>query len=130
MTKLFIDTCVWLDLAKTSKGEETLNLLSKFIELGEVSLLLPQIVLSEFERNKERVVSDAGKSLSSHFKKVKEMVTEHAKTESRTSILSELDDIDKKIPTLSENAIQSISKIEKIFKNAEILDITDSIKLR
>jgi len=130
MTKLLIDTCVWLDLAKTSKGEETLNLLSEFVEQGEVSLILPQIIFFEFERNKERIVLDAGKSLSSHFRKVKEMVTEHAKTESRTNILSELDDIDKKIPTLSENAIQSISKIETLFKNAEILDITDSIKLR
>lgn len=130
MTKLLIDTCVWLDLAKTSKGEETLNLLSEFLEQGEVSLILPEIIFSEFERNKERIVLDAGKSLSSHFRKVKEMVTEHAKNESRTQILSELDDIDKKIPTLSENAIQSISKIEKLFKNAEIIDVTDSIKLR
>lgn len=32
MVKLLIDTCVWLDIAKTSKGEEILNLLSEFIE--------------------------------------------------------------------------------------------------
>ncbi|MFD2938489.1 PIN domain-containing protein [Flavobacterium sp.] len=130
MTKLLIDTCVWLDLAKTLKGEETLNLLCEFLDQGEVTLILPQIILAEFDRNKERIILDAGKSLSSHFRKVKEMVTEHAKSESKTHILSELDDIDKKIPTLSENAIISIAKIESIFKNAEIFDITDSIKLR
>lgn len=130
MVKLLIDTCVWLDIAKTSKGEEILNLLSEFIEQNEVELILPEIIISEFERNKERIISDAGKSLSSHFKKVKAMVAEHAKNESKQEILNQLDDIDKKIPTLGENAFQTISHIEDILKIAEIINITDDIKLR
>lgn len=130
MVKLLIDTCVWLDIAKTSKGEEILNLLSAFIEQEEVQLILPEIVFSEFERNKDRIILDAGKSLSSHFKKVKAMVAEHSKNESKQEILNQLDDIDKKIPTLGENAFQTISHIEEIFKNIEIINITDEIKLR
>lgn len=130
MVKLLIDTCVWLDIAKTSKGEEILNLLTEFIEQDEVQIVLPEIIFSEFERNKERIISDAGKSLSSHFKKVKAMVAEHAKNESKQEILNQLDDIDKKIPTLGENAFQTISHIEDILKNAEIINVTNEIKLR
>ena len=130
MVKLLIDTCIWLDIAKTSKGEEILNLLSEFISQNKVQLILPEIVFSEFERNKERIVTDAGKSLSSQFKKVKALIAEHAKKESKQEILNQLDDIDKKIPTLGENAIQTISNIEDILKNAEIINVTDEIKLR
>jgi len=130
MVKLLIDTCVWLDIAKTSKGEEILNLLSEFIERNEAIIILPEIIISEFDRNKERIVADAGKSLSSHFKKVKEMVAEHADQDSKQHILAQLNDIDKKIPTFGENAFQSIVRIEDIMKNAEIIDVSDEIKLR
>lgn len=130
MVKLIIDTCIWLDIAKTTKGEEILNLLSEFIDNNEVTIVIPEIIISEFDRNKDRIIMDAGKSLSSHFKKVKEMVAEHASKETKDHILTELNDIDKKIPTLGENAIQTISRIEEIFKNAEVIEITDEIKLR
>jgi len=130
MVKLLIDTCVWLDIAKTSKGEEILNLLFEFIERNEAIIILPEIIISEFDRNKERIVADAGKSLSSHFKKVKEMVAEHADQDSKQHILTQLNDIDKKIPTFGENAFQSIVRIEDIMKNAEIIDVSDEIKLR
>lgn len=130
MVKLIIDTSVWLDIAKTSKGEDILNLLDEFIRNDEVSIVLPKIIIEEFDRNKERIISDAGKSLSSHFKKVKAMVSEHAKDDSKEKILSQLDDIDKKIPQMGENAFQSISKIEELFKDAEVIEISDEIKLR
>jgi hypothetical protein len=130
MIKLLIDTCVWLDIAKTSKGEDILNLLSEFLERGEVSLLLPEIIISEFDRNKERVIADAGKSLSSHFKKVKEMVAEHGNQDLKSTILSHLNDLDKKIPTLGETAFNSIFRIEEMMKNAELIAISDEIKLR
>ena len=130
MVKIMIDTCVWLDIAKTSKGEETLNLLSNFIEQEEVSLILPEIFFSEFERNKDRVIADAGKSLSSQFKKVKEMVSRHGNDNTKTDILTHLDDIDKKIPTLSEAAFNTIARIEELAKDAEVIPITDEIKLR
>ena len=130
MVKLLIDTCVWLDIAKTAKGENTLNLLTNFIEQGEVSLILPEIFYAEFERNKERVIADAGKSLSSQFKKVKEMVAEHGDQESKGSILAQLNDIDKKIPTMSDNAYNTVVRIEELTKSAEIIPVSNEIKLR
>jgi len=90
MVKLLIDTCVWLDIAKTSKGETVLDLLEEFLNREEVSLICPEIIISEFDRNKERIVKDAGKSLSSYFKKVKEMVVTHGDQEIKEKVLSQL----------------------------------------
>ena len=130
MVKFFIDTCVWLDLAKTTKGEKVLDLLDEFIEREEISLVLPEIIETEFQRNKDRVITDAGKSLSSHFKKVKEMVVAYGDQDLKDSILAQLNNIDKKIPTLGESAFNSIQRIKEILKKSEIINVSDEIKLR
>ena len=130
MTKMLIDTCVWLDLAKTSKGEKILSLLEEFIRNGEVSIFLPEIVITEFNRNKERVVDSAIKSLSSHFNVVREMVLKHGDEEYKDTFLSQLNDLNHKMPTIGESVFESLQRIEKIFGHSEIIEITDDIKLR
>ncbi|MFV8345151.1 PIN domain-containing protein [Flavobacterium sp. ZB4P13] len=130
MTKILIDTCVWLDIAKTDKGEKILNLLEEFIKQEEITILLPDIVISEFNRNKDRITSEAKKSVSNHFKKVREMVFTHGNKETRNNILTELNNIDHKIPVLGDMASYSIERIEELFYQSEIINITDEIKLR
>ena len=130
MVKLLIDTCVWLDISKTTKGERILDLLTEFLEREEITLIIPEIILQEFDRNKERAITNAGKSLSSHFKKVKEMVIEHGDQNLKESVLSQLNDIDHKIPTLGENAFNSIQRIEELLEKSQKINITDEIKLR
>lgn len=130
MVKLLIDTCVWLDIAKTTKGEKILDLLFEFLKKEEISLICPDIIVSEFDRNKGRIISDAGKSLSSHFKKVKEMVTTHGNEDLKEKVLSQLNDIDYKIPTLGENAFSSIQRIKELIEKSEKIPLTDKIKLR
>ncbi|WP_299160922.1 PIN domain-containing protein [uncultured Tenacibaculum sp.] len=130
MVKLLIDTCVWLDISKTTKGEKVLDLLYEFIERDEVALIIPEIITQEFDRNKDRIIVDAGKSLSSHFNKVKEMVVEHGDQDLKDSVLSQLNDINHKIPSLGENAFNSIQRIEELFEKSEKLILTDEIKLR
>ncbi len=130
MTKLLIDTCVWLDIAKTDKGEKIINLLEEFIKENEISLLVPDIILSEFNRNKDRIEIDVKKSVASHFKKVREMVFHHGNKETRNKILAELNNLDHKIPVIGDMAHYSIGRIEELFYQAEIINITDEIKLR
>ncbi|HIC8755093.1 hypothetical protein CMT48_12085 [Elizabethkingia anophelis] len=128
--KLLIDTCVWLDLAKSVKNEKLLSLLEEFSQNEEIELIVPQIILDEFSRNKERIIIDASKSMSSHFRTVKNLVEEHSDKSFKEIILTQLNNIDKKIPLLGENVSSSISRIERLLNESEILEITDNIKLR
>ncbi|MCJ7933324.1 MAG: PIN domain-containing protein [Chryseobacterium sp.] len=127
--KLLIDTCVWLDLAKSVKNEKLLSLLEEFLHNEEIELIVPQIVIDEFSRNKERIIFDASKSMSSHFKTVKNLVEEHSDKDFKETILTQLNNIDKKIPLMGESVSSSISRIEKLLSESEILEITDAIKL-
>ena len=62
---LLIDTSVWLDLAKDYRQLPILDALSAMSKADELTLILPRIVVDEFERNKERVIAESKRSLSS-----------------------------------------------------------------
>lgn len=130
MTKILIDTCIWLDLAKTVKGEEILTLLERFIEEDKATLILPEIIIQEFNRNKDRIVADAGRSLSGQFSKVKDMIKLHAGPDEKDNLLAQLENINYKIPSLGESAFESIKRIEILFKKSEKIQMSDDIKLR
>lgn len=130
MFRLLIDTSVWLDIAKNTQGEKVLGLLEEFLEREEVSLICPKIILTEFDKNKERVVSTIGSSFSSYLKKVKEIVREYGDQEYKNTVLSELNNIDHKLPTFEEDAFNSIQRIQELLAQSEKIEPTNIIKLR
>ena len=130
MVKLLMDTCVWLDLAKNNKWEKILSLLEEFVKNSEVSLIIPEIVISEFNRNKERIITNVWKNLSSHFDIVKETLIKYGNEDNKGIILSELSELNHKIPTLGEWVSTLIERIEKLFSQSEIIKLTDEIKLK
>lgn len=67
---LVVDTCVWLDIAKDYRQRATIGALQQMIESGAIRLLVLRQVVQEFIRNKDRIIAEAGKSLSSTFRRV------------------------------------------------------------
>ena len=130
MLNLLIDTSVWLDIAKDYRHRPTLTALEQLIGAGEVIVHMPQQAIDEFARNKERIVKESGKSLSSTFKRVKEAVRQFGKQDGRDGVLSSLDDIDHRIFTLGEAVNEGISRIEKLFETASITPTGDAVKIR
>ncbi|MDB5584433.1 MAG: hypothetical protein JWR80_9609 [Bradyrhizobium sp.] len=119
MLHLFVDTCVWLDMAKDYRHQPTLAALEEMIEAGEVTLVLPKQSIDEFARNKDRIIRDSGKSLSSTFKRVKEAVRQFGKAEGREEALASLDDVDHRITILGEAVHESESGKHKVVTEAE-----------
>lgn len=130
MFKLLIDTCVWLDFAKITNGDKVLGLLEEFLDKEEVSLVCPEIIISEFDNNKDRIVTSAGRSISSHLKKAKKIVDIHGSQSSKETVLSELNNIDQKIPTFEEEAFTTIQRIQELINQSEKILLNDNIKLR
>jgi hypothetical protein len=127
---ILVDTCVWLDMAKDYRHQPTLAALEQMIEAGEVVLFLPKQSADEFARNKDRIIRDSGKSLSSTFKRVKEAVRQFGKAEGREEALASLDDVDHRITILGEAVHESIQRIEKLFAAANSVETNDAVKLR
>ena len=130
MLCLMIDTCTWLDVGKDYRLQPTLRALEQLVEAGNVSLILPQQTIDEFARNKERIVRESGKSLSSTMKRVKEAVRQFGEEATRDVAIAVMDDVDHRIVILGEAVNDSIARIEKLFARAEVIDTSDAIKLR
>jgi len=126
---ILIDTCVWLDLAKDYNQQPILGALEELIRQRDVALILPRTVVDEFARNKARIVEESSRSLSSTLKRVKEAVEKFGDPRKKSAVLRELNEVDHRLPTLGEAAVETVGRIEKIFAATPIIEISNAAKL-
>ena len=131
MFRMLVDTCVWLDLAKDPKQMPVLGVVEEMLKLGIVSLIVPRVVLDEFRRNRERIAKESAKSLSTHFRLVKEAVNKIGGNKRKMRVvLSHLDDVDHKIPIIGGEAVGTLDRIEKLLTASPIIETSEAARLR
>jgi PIN domain len=131
MFRMLIDTCVWLDLAKDQRQMPVLGVVEEMVNLGMVTLIVPRVVLDEFLRNWERIAKESAKSLSAHFRLVKDAVGKIGGDKRRMRlVLSHLDDVDHKIPIIGGTAGSALNRIEKLLKTSPIIEPCATVTLR
>ncbi|MDR6640893.1 hypothetical protein J2X57_000087 [Luteibacter sp. 1214] len=128
--RLLIDTCVWLDLVKDHRQLPLIEAIEALIEEGDVELILPTIVVDEFARNKERVVAESKRSLSTHFRLVRDAVAQFAPAEVRDATIGQLNEVDHRISTGGEAANEAVGLVERLFARASQTELTDKVKAR
>lgn len=130
MLRILIDTCVWLDVAKDYRQRNSLYTLEKLIELNDVELIVPKIVVDEFDKNKTRIIEESNRGLSSVFRRVLDAVQKFGPEEKKNELLAELHNLDHRIITLSEAADHSIQIIEELLRSAKIIETSDNILIK
>jgi hypothetical protein len=128
--KLLLDTCVWLNLVKDYRHQPVISALEDLIAAGEIELLIPQVVLDEFARNKDRVAADAARSLKSHFSLVRDAVARFGDAAAKDATLKALDDVDHAAIIRGEAVNASIGRVEKLLASAPAIPTTDAVKVR
>jgi hypothetical protein len=78
--------------------------------VGAVNLVVPRQTVDELARNKERIVRDTGKSLSSTFKRVKEAVRQFGQDKGKLNALASLDDVDHRITILARLSMRAFER--------------------
>ncbi len=74
MLRLLIDTSTWLDLAKRRDGQRLIVPLRLLVDDGLVDLLVPELVVDEFERNRANVERSMTSSVSERFRLIRQDV--------------------------------------------------------
>lgn len=129
--RLLIDTSVWLDLAKDHRQLPIIDALSELANGGELDLILPRAIIDEFQRNKARAIADSKRSLSGHFRLVREAVVQFApEGEERDMALRQLGEVDHRIAVGGEPINDAIEQIENLFATYPIIELTDVVKVR
>lgn len=131
MFNILIDTSVWLDLAADPKQTPLLDALASLMADGRIKLLVPRIVVTEFQKNRNRVAKSSTKSLSTHFDLVKDAIRRaDGDNKQRDKVLGYLSDINHRIPVLGGAAEGALARIENIFHNVAIIETGDEAKVR
>ena len=77
MLRLLIDTSVWLDLAKRRDGQRWIVPLRVLASQREVELLVPSIVIDEFERNRPRAEAAVSAGVLDRFRQLRQDLHEY-----------------------------------------------------
>lgn len=127
---ILIDTCVWLDLAKDHRELPLINALEELVRAGAIELLVPEIVATEFARNKDRVAEDARTSFKAHIRLAREAVTRYAHDGSRAATLATLSDVDHEIYSRGDYVSGTMETIKRLLDTTEHQPMTEEIKRR
>jgi hypothetical protein len=131
MFNVLIDTCVWLDLADKPQQTPLVDVLEALLSYGGVNLLLPQIVKDEFAKNRPRVAEKSTKGLSTHFNLVKDAVRRSDRPKRvKDRMLSDLSDVDHKLPQVGGSAKLTLDRIQKIMDAFPSIPTSDGAKIR
>ncbi|HEX3430029.1 MAG TPA: PIN domain-containing protein [Rhizomicrobium sp.] len=130
MFHLLIDTCVWLDLAKEPAQQPLLSALEELVRSGDVVLVIPQTVVDEFARNRDRIIRESNRSLSSVIKRVKVAVDKFGDAKQKRRVLEHLNELDHKLPQLGDTTSNSVARIEALLSTITAIPTSDEILAR
>lgn len=126
---LMLDTCVWLELSSKKSELPTLGAIEYLVEQGIISLIVPDMIKEEYERNKDRVANQTRQRLSQECKLVKDIV-ESFGGENKQQAIDIINDINHKLPILSEANYMTIDRVEALFARAIEVNVSNSAKLK
>ena len=131
MFKMLVDTCVWLDVAKDPRQVPVVGVIEEMVKHKLIELIVPRMVLDEFQRNRGRVAKEISKSLSTHIRLVKDAVAKIGGDKRRMRVvLSHLDDVNHKIPIVGGAAVATLDRIDKLLAASVSVDASDNVTLR
>lgn len=128
MFYIFLDTCVLLDISTKKNDLPLVSALEELVASKMVTLVIADLVIIEYERNKENVANRTAKRLSQEFKQVKAIVNEFAE-EKKLETLEVLDDINARLPLLTDASYNTIQRVEKLINDATKVSISERSKI-
>ena len=128
MHYIMLDTCVLLDISTRRNDLPIVSALESLVSLETIKLVLPDIVIAEFSRNKDDVADKTRKRLFHEFKQVRSVVDEFG-GEEKEKALEVLMDVSSRLPLLSEANHATISRVEKLIESSLHVSISENAKI-
>jgi|ERR1035441_3050773 hypothetical protein len=121
MLYVLADTNVWLDLAKDVNGQKLIVAVRVLVHEGRLTLLVPQLVVDEFERNRSRVEADMTRSLSANLRRVRDEIEQYGQ-EKKDAALTELDNLAQRVPLIKEIATRNFDDVHELLVKGTTMD--------
>jgi hypothetical protein len=118
MLRLLIDTSTWLDLGTRRDGQKWLHPLASFKLNRALVLLVPSVVIDEFDRNRPRSEMAVTTSILDRLRQLRRELTEYAGDKNEHIWLAETV---QHIPLVSARAPQNFREIDELLRGGKIL---------
>ncbi len=128
MYYIMLDTCVLLDISTRKNDLPIVSALEELTSSALIQLVITDLVITEYERNKDDMANKTVKRLSQEFKQVRNIVSEFA-TEKKDQAIDVLNDVCSRLPLLSEANYTTINRVEKLIEDSQKINITDKSKI-
>jgi hypothetical protein len=110
---VLVDTSAWLDLSKDVNGQKLIVAVRVLAHEGRLTLLVPEIVLEEFERSRSRVETDMTRGLSATFRRVRDEVEQYGQ-DKKDAALAELDNLTQRVPLIKQIATRNFEDVHDL----------------
>jgi predicted nucleic acid-binding protein len=119
-----VDTSVWLDLAKRRDGQKLIHALGQVILDGDVELIVPTVVINEFERNRERIEQSMTTSVADRFKLLKKDL-EDLSADWHRPAFDAIAGLAHEMPLIGAMATRNFNDILQMLNDGRVLDDTE-----
>jgi len=128
MFYIMLDTCVLLDISTKKSGYPIVSAIEALTSSGMINLVITDIVITEFEKNKDEAANRTRKRLSHEFKQVKSVVTEFG-NEQKEQAIEVLEEVSSRLPLLSEANYATISRVEALIAASLQIKVSEKAKI-
>lgn len=116
---LLIDTSTWLDLAKRRDGQRIIVPLRQLVDDGLVDLLVPQLVIDEFDRNRASVEASMTSSMTERIRLIREDVNMYLSDDDFEGFLADFvfERWSYKLPLIGAMTTRNLGEIRDLLDN-------------
>lgn len=118
-----IDTSTWLDLAKRRDGQRLIVPLRLLTLDGRLDLLVPQVVIDEFERNRPKVEASMTSDVTQRFRLIRRDLVQYA-SEQQSEALEMLDQLAHQVPLIGAMTTRNFEEIRELLDRGTRLEPT------
>ncbi|MDV7219398.1 PIN domain-containing protein [Streptomyces prunicolor] len=122
MLRLLIDTSVWLNIAKRRDGQQIIVPLRVLFFQKKLDILVPSLILDEFERNRPRAEAATSNSVRERFRLLRQDLQDYGDDEAQQWIA----EMAHQIPHVSARSLQNFSEISDLLRGGTALQPSDT----
>jgi hypothetical protein len=122
--QLLVDTSTWLDLAKRRDGQKLIVTLRQLVRTNGLKLVVPQVVLDEFDRNRPRIESSMTDSVAERFRLIRRDVDDFG-GDGYTEALDLLSGLAHEMPLIGAMATRNFDDIRALLDTADVVEPTE-----
>lgn len=124
MLNLLLDTSTWLDLAQRRDGQRWIVALRSLIRQGEIELLVPPVVIEEFDRNEARVQAAMTSSVASRFRQIRQDLGTYGSSDDRHAA-EVIEDLGRHLPLVGAMTTRNFREVRELLIAGEIVETSE-----